>query len=95
MPWIIKTHDGKELTIRQNDETIIKELAKRLELVPVTMEDGTIKYIKPSSVSRLEYIPRTDLSVETEKLISAPDYRGTESPSKEKLRQMLNDKSLL
>lgn len=94
MGWVIRTHDGKELSIKQNDENRIKELAKRLELVPVTLLNGTIQYIKPSNVSRLEYVHEQKVVPENLRL-EQPDNHGSESPAKEKLRQQLKDKGIL
>jgi len=96
MSWVIKYHDGTETAIRQQDEDRIKQLASRLELVPVTLLDGNIIYIKPSSVAKME--KKHDFNknvIDIDKRIHKPDYRGEQSDAKEKVREMLKEKGIL
>ena len=54
----ITTHDGKVYTIAQKDQARIQQLAKRLELVPVTLDDGKIEYFSKGTVARLSQTAR-------------------------------------
>ena len=49
----ITTHDGKVYTIAQKDQARIQQLAKRLDLVPVTLATGKIEYFSKGTVARL------------------------------------------
>nr|DAM37590.1 MAG TPA: hypothetical protein [Caudoviricetes sp.]DAP75760.1 MAG TPA: hypothetical protein [Caudoviricetes sp.] len=54
--WQITTHDGKTYTITQKDPNRIKELAKRLGLVPVTLANGKIEYFSKGTVARMSQV---------------------------------------
>ena len=49
----ITTHDGRTYQIAQQDEKRIAQLAKRLELVPVTLTNGKVEYFSKGTVARL------------------------------------------
>lgn len=54
--WQIATHDGKTYLIKQKDPNRIKELAKRLGLVPVTLANGRIEYFSKGTVARMSQV---------------------------------------
>jgi Mor family transcriptional regulator len=83
--YVIKTHDGAVLSIKQNDQDMIKKLAKKLELTAVTLVDGSVVYLSKGTVARIEKSKESNPN--TYRLIDPPDYRGMTSPAKEKLRR--------
>jgi hypothetical protein len=96
MQYIIKTHDGKELAIKQNDPEVIALLAKKLELIAVTLKNGKITYLSKGTVARLEVMEYTEADIiKQSNRIEPPDYRGRNSAEKEKVRAMLKNKGLL
>lgn len=53
----ITTHDGKTYAINQEDELRIAQLAKRLDLVPVTLASGRIEFFSKGTVARISKRP--------------------------------------
>jgi len=92
--YVIKTHDGKSLAIKQTDTERIKELAKRLELTAVELVTGEIVFLSKGTVARIEKDNIQQIE-ENDKQIEAPDYRGTPSEAKERVRDMLKEKGIL
>lgn len=90
--FLIKTHDGKEIALKQNDPAKIQQLAQRFELVGVVLNSGDVMYIAKGNVARIEEDKRRD-KIKQERL-SAGDYRGVESPAKDRLRKALADGEL-
>lgn len=94
MSYVIRTHDGRALAIKQKDETKIHELTKRLELTAVELVSGEIVFLSKGTVARIE----KDTNVYPEKVdvdhrIEAPDNRGTVSREKiESIRDALKRK---
>jgi hypothetical protein len=54
----ITAHDGKIYSIAQTDSNRVKELAKRLDLVPVTLANGRIEYFSKGAVARISMTPK-------------------------------------
>lgn len=91
MSYVIKTHDGKSLVIKQKDEDRVMELAKKLDLTPVQLISGEIVFLSKGNVARIE--KKIDIDSEDENIKSQrPDYRGEHSPSKEALRALWSKK---
>jgi hypothetical protein len=92
--YIIKTHDGQSLSLKQEDPEVIKKLAKELELIAVTLTNGTITFLSKGTVARLETSAQQQYKTPESRQIDAPDYRGQDSAAKEKLREMFNNKDI-
>lgn len=87
--YTIKTHDGKSLSIKQNDPEKIKELARALELTAVTLSDNSIIFLSKGTVARLERTSgmEADSIKDSTHILDRPDHRGKYSPAKEVLRK--------
>lgn len=57
MAYVIKTHDGRSLAIKQNDPQVLAALAKRLDLTAVELMSGEIVYLSKGTVARIEKDP--------------------------------------
>lgn len=100
--YTIKTHDGKSLSIKQDNPEKIKQLARTLELTAVTLADNSIIFLSKGTVARLERTSRTEADVvhrkpQQEKLLE--DDKRTEDEkyesarkASERARQILSDK---
>lgn len=85
--WQITTHDGKTYTITQKDPNRIKELAKRLGLVPVTIANGKIEYFSKGTVARISQVSQPAqerLAIAAE---AQGDRAGTNSEGFQKFQQ--------
>lgn len=87
MSYIIKKHDGSQLAIKQTDDARVKQLANALELIAVELTNGKIVYLSKGAVASIEHA-KSGLVGQVQQ-IEAPDFRGIESPAKEKLRRDL------
>lgn len=84
--WQITTHDGKTYTITQKGPNRIKELAKRLGLVPVTLANGRIEYFSKGTVARMSQVSQQT----QERAIAAEaqrDRAGMDSEGFQKFQQ--------
>ena len=54
MKYEIITHDGKTYEISQDDPEVIRKLAKKLELVAVTLHNGKVEYFAKGNVARIQ-----------------------------------------
>ena len=50
----IVTHDGKVYQIANTDKDKLARLAQALELIPVTLTNGTVEYFAKGNVARLQ-----------------------------------------
>lgn len=85
MKYEIITHDGKTYEISQDDPEVIRKLAKKLELVAVTLHDGKVEYFAKGNVARIQ----AKHKVSNSKQITAQaeiDNRGT--VSKERIDEL-------
>ena len=85
MKYEIITHDGKTYEISQDDPEVIRKLAKKLELVAVTLHDGKVEYFAKGNVARIQ----AKHKVSNSKQITAKaeiDNRGT--VSKERIDEL-------
>ena len=55
----VTTHDGRVYDLAQEDPNRIKELAKRLELIPVRLTNGDVEYLSKGTVARISRRRRT------------------------------------
>lgn len=87
--YVIQTHDGKTLSIKQEDDTKIRQLAQQLELTAVELTNGSVVYLSKGTVARLEKRLQTeaDRIIDPERTLDRPDFRGRPSPAKETLRK--------
>ena len=49
----IQLHNGRVVDIKQTDPEVIKRLAAKLELIPVTLANGNIEYMSKGSVANI------------------------------------------
>lgn len=92
--YSIRTHDGRILSIKQDNPEIIKKLAKQLELVAVTLATGDIIYVSKGNVARIEK-SSDNIHPDNRYLLESPNYKGTNSEAKERVRQKLKEKGIL
>ena len=91
----IVTHDGKVYQIANTDKDKLARLAKALELVPVTLTNGTVEYFAKGNVARLQK-SRVTTAVPTDTLIAPTIANNREEPGegyksfRNKREQLLN-----
>lgn len=85
----IVTHDGKVYQIANTDKDKLARLAQALELVPVTLTNGTVEYFAKGNVARLQK-SRATTTVPTDTLITPTIANNREDPGEgyEKYQQM-------
>lgn len=93
MSYVIKTHDGKTLAIKQNEPGVIKALANRLELTPVELLSGEIVYLSRGNVARIEKDPTIRPTVDREHRIEKTNEITDEQREKnrERIAKMRED----
>ena len=87
----IVTHDGKVYKIANTDKDKLARLAQALELVPVTLTNGTVEYFAKGNVARLQK-SRATTATPTDTLIAPTIADNKEEPGEgyKKYQQMKN-----
>jgi hypothetical protein len=83
MKYELTDYNGK--AIRITDEQALK-VSQKAGLLPIKV-GNQIHYLNPSNIASIK--PMTGTREVNDKQIEAPDYRGKNSPAKEKLRKDL------
>ena len=87
----IVTHDGKVYQIANTDKDKLARLAQALELVPVTLTNGTVEYFAKGNVARLQK-SRATTAVPSNTLIAPTiaNKREATGPGYAKFQEMKN-----
>ena len=88
---IVKLFDRTEIIVTEPQaEAIVNAIERGVKMIRINkmvIASGAIAVIKPGGHTQADIVPRN-------RQLAPPDNRGTDSPAKERLREMLAKKKL-